>query len=157
MKNTGMISDYIPRFFPNSLPRTLPILNSSMKDRCGFLFVRYKRHCWTDFVSWEQVACLLSGIKKRPLVEGWLNTSSLVISIGATANVRYREVVRSWEGPLWEVPLYSHMCITRTECVSILKIHLIMPLPKCTQNLMSASITVTMSFMTPDYPLEFVP
>jgi len=23
------------------------------------------------------------------------------------ASVRYREVVRSWEGPLWEVPLYS--------------------------------------------------
>ena len=22
-------------------------------------------------------------------------------------SVRYREVVRSWEGPLWEVPLYS--------------------------------------------------
>ena len=32
--------------------------------------------------------------------------SSVVISFGATASVRYREVVRSWEGPLWEVPLY---------------------------------------------------
>ena len=53
------------------------------------------------------MACPLSGIKKRPLVGGWLNTSSIVISIGATASVRYREVVRSWEGPLWEVPLYS--------------------------------------------------
>jgi len=31
----------------------------------------------------------------------------MVISIGATASVRYREVVRSWEGPLWEVPLYT--------------------------------------------------
>ena len=40
-------------------------------------------------------------------VGGWLNTSSIVISIGATASVRYREVVRSWEGPLWEVPLYT--------------------------------------------------
>jgi len=27
-------------------------------------------------------------------------------TIGATTSVPYREVVRSWEGPLWEVPLY---------------------------------------------------
>ena len=77
-----------------------------MKDRCGFLFVRHKRHCCTELVSWEHAACPLSGIKKRPLVGGWLNTGSIVISIGATASVRYREVVRSWEDPLWEVPLY---------------------------------------------------
>jgi len=84
----------------------LPILNSCMKDRCGFLFVRYKRRCCTELVSWEHTACPLSGIKKRLLVGGWLNTSSVVISIGATASVCYREV-RSWEGPsLWEVPLY---------------------------------------------------
>ena len=38
---------------------------------------------------------------------GWLNTSSVVISIGATASVRCREVVRLWVGPLWEVPLYT--------------------------------------------------
>ena len=37
---------------------------------------------------------------------GWLNTSCIVVSIRAIASVRYREVVRSWEGPLWEVPLY---------------------------------------------------
>ena len=47
------------------------------------------------------------GIKKRLLVGGWLSTSSMVISIGTTASVCYREVVRLWEGPLWEVPLYS--------------------------------------------------
>ena len=49
-----------------------------------------------------------SGIILRamnPLVGGWLNTNSVVISIGATASVHYREVVHSWEGPLWEVPL----------------------------------------------------
>jgi len=85
-----------------------------MKDRCGFLFVRYKRHCCTELVSWEHAACPLSGIKKRPLVGGWLNTSSVVISIGATASVRYREVVRSWEGPLWEVPLYTEWCKERS-------------------------------------------
>jgi len=36
-----------------------------------------------------------------------VNTNSVVLSIGATARVRYREIVRLWEGPLWEVPLYS--------------------------------------------------
>ena len=46
----------------------------------------------TELVSWEHAACPLSGIKKRPLVGDWLNTSSIVISIGATASVRYREV-----------------------------------------------------------------
>ena len=78
-----------------------------MKDGCGFLFVRYKRHFCTELISWEHVACPLSGIKRRPLVGGWLNTSCIVVSIRAIASVRYREVVRSWEGPLWEVPLYS--------------------------------------------------
>jgi len=111
MKNTCMSSDYIPRFFPNSLPRTHPILNSCVKDRCGFLFVRCKRHCCTELVSWEHTVCPLSGIKKCPLVGGWLNTSSIVMSIGATASVHYREVVRSWEAPLWEVPLYI-ICIS---------------------------------------------
>ena len=76
-----------------------------MKDGCGFLFVRYKRHFCTELISWEHVACPLSGIKRRPLVGGWLNTSCIVFSIRAIASVRYREVVRSWEGPLWEAPL----------------------------------------------------
>ena len=82
-----------------------------MKDGCGFLFVRYKRHFCTELISWEHVACPLSGIKRRPLVGGWLNTSCIVFSIRAIARVRYREVVRSWEGPLWEAPLYigSHI------------------------------------------------
>ena len=95
----------IPTWRGTSIFHAVPILISCMKDRCGFLFVRHKRHCCTELVSWEHAACPLSGIKKRPLVGGWLNTSSIVISIGATASVRYREVVRSWEGPLWEVPL----------------------------------------------------
>ena len=42
---------------------------------------------------------------------GWLNTSCIVVSIRAIASVRYREVVRSWEGPLWEVPLYTRTCV----------------------------------------------
>ena len=82
----------------SGLVRTLPVLNFCTKDRRGFLFTCYKRHCCTELVSWEHAACPLSRIKKRPLVGGWLNTSSVVISIGATASVRYREVVRSWEG-----------------------------------------------------------
>ena len=65
IKNTCMSSDYIPRFFPNSLPRTRPILNFCMKDRCGFLFVRYKRHCCTELVSWEHAACPLSAVQNQ--------------------------------------------------------------------------------------------
>ena len=41
-----------------------------MKDGCGFLFVRHKRHFCTELISWEHVACPLSGIKRRPLVGG---------------------------------------------------------------------------------------
>ena len=55
--------------------------------------------------SWEHAVCPLSGIKKRPLVGGRFTTSSIVNSIGAIASVRYMEVVRRREGPLWEVPL----------------------------------------------------
>ena len=72
-----------------------------MKGGYGFLFVRSKRHFCTELISWEHVACPLSGIKRRPLVGGWP-----LVSIRAIASVRYREVVRSWEGPLWEAPLY---------------------------------------------------
>ena len=32
---------------------------------------------------------------------------TIVISIGVIASVLCIEVVRWWEGPLWEVPLYS--------------------------------------------------
>ena len=63
------------------------------------------RGTFVELISWEHVACPLSGIKRRPLVGGWLNISCIVVSIRAIASVRYREVVRSWEGPLWEVPL----------------------------------------------------
>jgi len=89
-----------------------------MKDRCGFLFVRYKRQYCTELVSWEHAACPLSIINKRPLVGGWLNTSSVVISFGATASVHYREVVHLWEGLLWEVPLYRWENIDLTELPS---------------------------------------
>jgi len=58
-----------------------------------------------ELVSWEHAACPLSGIKKCPLMGGWINTSSVVLSFGATASVLYRGVVRLWEGSLWEVLL----------------------------------------------------
>ena len=51
--------------------------------------------------SWSVGSTQLVRYPECPLVGGWLNTSSVVISFGATASVRYREVVRSWEGPLW--------------------------------------------------------
>ena len=102
-----------------------------MKDRCGFLFVHYKRHCCIELVSWEHTACLLSVVKKRPLVGGSLNTSSVVISFGATASVHYREVVRSWEGPLREVPL---CCSTlRAPCCVLLQEKLGEQLRQCKQ------------------------
>ena len=43
---------------------------------------------------------------------GYLYTSAIAFSIGATAGILYREVVRWWEGPLWEVPLYSAIYAT---------------------------------------------
>ena len=76
-----------------------------VNGRRGFLSVRYERRFSTDGFSLEHALCPLSGIEKRPLVGGYLYTSAIVFSIGATAGVLYREVVRWWEGPLWEVPL----------------------------------------------------
>ena len=104
----------------NRLGRGLPGTMRSLpayanEDGCSFvyarsmgvaLFVRYERRFSMDFCSREHTVCPLSGIKKRPLVGGFLNTSTIVISIGDTAGVLCREVVRRWEGPLSEVPLY---------------------------------------------------
>ena len=56
---------------------------------------------------WEFESCLLSGIKKCPLLGGYLCISTIVISIHNTAFVRCREVVRFSEGPLWEVRLQN--------------------------------------------------
>ena len=75
-------------------------------DGCGFLFVRCERLFSMDLFNRDHADCPLSGIKKRPLVGGFIYTSTIVISIGGTASVLYIEVVRWWEGPLWEVPLY---------------------------------------------------
>ena len=75
-----------------------------MKDGCGFayarlmgvascLFVVRGSFQWTLF-NRDHADCPLSGIKKRPLVGGFLYTSTIVISIGGTASVLYIEVVR---------------------------------------------------------------
>ena len=53
-----------------------------------------------DDFSREHAVCPLSGIEKCPLVGGYLYTSAIVFSIGATAGVLYREVVCWWEGLL---------------------------------------------------------
>ena len=60
----------------------------------------------------EHAVCPLSRIEKHPLMGGYLYTSAIVFSIGATAGVLYNEVVRWWEGPLWEVPLYTYVFFT---------------------------------------------
>ena len=44
-----------------------------------------------DFCSQEHAVCSLSGIKKCPLVGGFIYTSTIVILIGATADVLCRE------------------------------------------------------------------
>ena len=49
-----------------------------------------------DLFNRDHADCLLSGIKKRPLVGGFLYTSTIVISIGATASVLYIEVFHWW-------------------------------------------------------------
>ena len=51
----------------------------------------------------------LSGIERFPLFGGFQCTNFNGRAIGTGNKVRYIEVVRSWEGPLIEVPLYySH-------------------------------------------------
>ena len=84
-----------------------PILNSFVKYTRDFRFVRYTRQIFVMLASWEHVVCPLSGIKKRMLVGGRFTTSSIVNSISTIASVRYKEIVRWREGPLWEVPLYD--------------------------------------------------
>ena len=49
--------------------------------------------------------CPLSGVGRCPPLGGFLNTSSMGISIGGAKLVRYREVVCFSEGPLLEVLL----------------------------------------------------
>ena len=63
-----------------------------MKDWCGFLFVRYKRQLGVR----NQEASTHGRLIKH--------TSSVVISIGATEEVR-----------LWEVPLYNFPHATRKD------------------------------------------
>ena len=47
--------------------------------------------------------CPLSGVERFPLFGGFQCTNGRAIGTGN--KVRYIEVVRSWEGPLIEVPL----------------------------------------------------
>ena len=68
------------------------------KDECGFLLSIIMQQFSMEFCSQEGAVCLLFEIKKRPLVGGFLYTSTTVISIGATAGVLYREVVWWVEG-----------------------------------------------------------
>ena len=58
-----------------------------------------------DSFNRDHADCSLSGIKKCPLVGGFLYTSTIVISTGGTASVLCIEIFHWWEGPLWEVPL----------------------------------------------------
>ena len=55
--------------------------------------------------------CPLSGVERFPLFGGFQCTNFNGRAIGTGNNVRYIEVVRSWEGPLLEVPLYRKVYI----------------------------------------------
>ena len=50
--------------------------------------------------------CPLSGVERFPLFGGFQCINFNARAIGTGNNVCYIEVVRSWEGPLIEVPLY---------------------------------------------------
>ena len=52
--------------------------------------------------------CPLSGLERFSLFGGFQCINFNGRAIGTGNNVRYVEVVRSWEGPLIEVPLYVH-------------------------------------------------
>ena len=57
-------------------------------------------------MHWECQVCPLSGVERFPLFGDFQCTNFNGRAIGTGNNVRYIEVVRSWEGPLIEVPLY---------------------------------------------------
>ena len=57
--------------------------------------------------------CLLSGVERFPLFGGFQCTNFNGRAIGTGKIVRYIEVVRSWEGPLIEVPLYYNLHLSR--------------------------------------------
>ena len=59
---------------------------------------------------WEVESCLLSGIKKRPLLRGWFSVTTILISVRNTELVCCREVVRFSEGPLSEARLLITHC-----------------------------------------------
>ena len=67
-----------------------PSNNARTIDGCGFVCPLYE----AIFNIREHRVCPVSGTRKRPLVGGYLYTSTTVISICTTAGVLYREFVR---------------------------------------------------------------
>ena len=86
----------------NSWSMVWVVLRYCMVHGCGFPVVRYKRPFSIELL--QSGACSLSAVRKWewPLVGGRLYTIAIVLSIGDMAIVHYREVIRWWEGPLWE-------------------------------------------------------
>ena len=87
------------RSLPSPIPRTDPLDISAAWYVC---YLKAQVLQLGRFVG-EHAFCPLyaCGIKKHPLVGGYLYTSIIVFSIGATAGVIYnRDVVHWWEGPL---------------------------------------------------------
>ena len=50
------------------------------------------------------------------------------IAVGTSTVVHYSEDVRYWEGPLSEVPLYTHHCLHDTYLVQSLTLYLVQSL-----------------------------
>ena len=84
------------RLAPNYCPRA---------RGCGFRLVRYLEAKF--ILSCPFGSNRLSVIRSRRLSAPRRFVILVRLSIRATAFVRYMEAVRSWEGPFWEVPLYT--------------------------------------------------
>ena len=93
---------------------------------------------------------ILSAVRNQEAspVGGYLCISTIVISISNTAFVRYREVVRFSESPLWKVPAHGQKC-TNKRCTSFLcqtctvhELSTILPHPSLLSSLWQADVTL---------------
>ena len=68
----------------------------------------------TAATTLESAPCPLSGAERRSLLGGQFYIKCMLKSIGDFVFVRSKEVVRFWEGPLREAPLYICTSIAKS-------------------------------------------